>query len=347
MANPDTVERSTELLRKALPLMSRQAAGLHPISYAVWYAYVADPSSSLHQAVDAHLARHGVLDEAATEALYRRHLAEPDSETAVHVAEVVQQLLGGMSASAALAGDQTARYGHTLQRLSVELGVDAASVPAESPALREVREHTVQMQAAMAVLQLKLDESQREIDSLRDEVRHARHEALVDSLTGLANRRAFDRRLAACLAAQAVPPGQPPTGAPVCLLMLDIDHFKNVNDRYGHAFGDQVLRAMAQVLQAATPDGGLAARVGGEEFALLLPGQPLAQAQALAERLRATVAASRIRRKGGHDAERITVSVGVAAYRAPDENPVAFVERADRALYAAKQGGRDQVALAA
>jgi diguanylate cyclase len=62
----DTVERSTELLRKALPLMSRQAAALHPVSYAVWYAYVADVNSPLHQALDAHLAAHGVLDEAAT-----------------------------------------------------------------------------------------------------------------------------------------------------------------------------------------------------------------------------------------------------------------------------------------
>ena len=73
----DTVERSTDLLRKALPLMSRQAAALHPVSYAVWYAYVADVELAAAPALDKHLAVHGVLDEAATEALYRRHLAEP------------------------------------------------------------------------------------------------------------------------------------------------------------------------------------------------------------------------------------------------------------------------------
>ena len=101
----DTVERSTELLRKALPLMSRQAAALHPLSYAVWYAYVADVNSPLHQALDAHLAVHGVLDEAATEALYRRHLADPDTDTAQHVTDDVGRLLDGMQASAAAAGD--------------------------------------------------------------------------------------------------------------------------------------------------------------------------------------------------------------------------------------------------
>jgi diguanylate cyclase len=348
----DTVERSTELLRKALPLMSRQAAALHPVSFAVWYAYVADVNAPLHMALDAHLAEHGVLDEAATDALYRRYLAEPTADSALQVSDGVARLLDGMQASAAAAGDQTARYGHTLQRLSAALG-PGDDQPAPQPALGEVLEHTRQMQAALARLQKELAESQREISSLRDEVRRARHDSLVDALTTLANRRAFDRRLMGCLAADAAVLGRPPIGAPVSLLMLDIDHFKRVNDNYGHAFGDQVLRALAQVLKALTPEGGLAARVGGEEFALLLPAVPLPQARALAEKLRATVAASRIRRKNSDGDERVTVSIGVAQFLqqaanglAVDEAPADFVDRADRALYAAKQAGRDRVVVA-
>ncbi len=353
MSYRDSVERSTELLRKALPLMSRQAAALHPVSYAVWYAYVADAGSPLHAALDKHLAEHGVLDEAATEALYRRHLAEPRGDLAQQVTDGVAGLLDGMQASAAAAGDQTARYGDTLQRLSAALD-PAEAAPAGQAALGEVLAHTLQMQAALSRLQNELAESQREIGSLRDEVRRARHDSLVDALTTLANRRAFDRRLVDCLAADAAVPGRPPLGAPVSLLMIDIDHFKRVNDNYGHAFGDQVLRTVAQVLKALTPEGGLAARVGGEEFALLLPGQPLALARALAEKLRTTVAASRIRRKGGDADERITVSLGVAQFLqqnpalglAADEAPTDFVDRADRALYAAKQAGRDRVIVA-
>ncbi len=346
----DTVERSTELLRKALPLMSRQAAALHPVSYAVWYAYVADVNSPLHKALDAHLAEHGVLDEAATDALYRRFLADPSADTTQQVTDGVARLLDGMQASAAAAGDQTARYGDTLQRLSASLGPVEASTGAPPAALGEVLAHTMQMQAGLARLQHELAESQREIGSLRDEVRRARQESLVDALTTLANRRAFDRRLVSCLAADAAVLGRPPVGAPVSLLMIDIDHFKRINDSYGHAFGDQVLRAVAQVLKALTPEGGLAARVGGEEFALLLPGMALAPAQALAEKLRATVAASRIRRKSSDSDERITVSLGVAQFLqqtganglSVDEAPADFVDRADRALYAAKQAGRDR-----
>jgi diguanylate cyclase len=349
----DTVERSTELLRKALPLMSRQAAALHPVSYAVWYAYVADVNAPLHKALDAHLAEHGMLDEAATESLYRRFLADPTAESTQQVTDGVSRLLDGMQASAAAAGDQTARYGDSLLRLSAALGPGDAAPAASPAALGEVLEHTLQMQAALARLQKELAESQREIGSLRDEVRRARHESLVDALTTLANRRAFDRRLVSCLAADAAVLGRPPIGAPVCLLMIDIDHFKRINDSYGHAFGDQVLRAVAQVLKALTPEGGLAARVGGEEFALLLPGMPLERAKALAEKLRATVAASRIRRKSSDSDERITVSLGVAQFLqqqaanglSVDEAPADFVDRADRALYAAKQAGRDRVVV--
>jgi diguanylate cyclase len=344
----DTVERSTELLRKALPLMSRQTAALHPKSYAVWYAYVADVNSALHQEVDAHLARHGTLDEAATDSLFRRHLVGLDAVAAKRMADGMQQLLEGMSASASQAGEHTTHYGNSLQRLTDALAqADAQAVVAPPAALNEVREHTAQMQTAMARLRQRLEDSQREISSLRDEVTRVRHESLVDALTGLANRRAFDRQLASSLPLSALPGAQSDgLDVPVCLVMLDIDHFKRVNDSYGHPFGDQVLRAVGQVLRTMVPEPGLAARVGGEEFALLLPGHALTPAQQLAEKIRATVAASRIRRKGADAGERITISLGVAQFGPADDSPAALVSRADRALYAAKQGGRDRVVVA-
>jgi diguanylate cyclase len=317
-----SIERSTEYLRMALPLMSKQAAALHPVSYSVWYEYVA-------------------VDEAAIHTLYRRHVAEVDPQTAQRVADGFQRLLSGMAESAALAGDQTARFGSSLSKLSAELG-DAEA----TPLLQEVLSGTRDMHQAVLRLQQRLTESRREIAMLRDEVRRARHESLVDGLTGLANRRAFDQRLAVCLATADAT--QVSDSAPPCLLLSDIDHFKRINDRYGHAFGDQVLQAVAQVLQRHVPAAGLAARIGGEEFALLLPAAPLEVAQDLAERLRATIAASRIRRQGdgegGEGGERVTLSLGVAPYRHGD-SARAFVDRADRALYASKSAGRDRVTV--
>ena len=336
----DSLERSAELLRKALPLMSRQAAGLHPMSYAVWYAYVADDASPLRAEIDAHLVRHGLLDDAATEGVYRRHLAELDPVTAARMAAGVQRLLAGMSDTAAQASAQTQHFGQSLDQLAAGLGVDS-SLGVDVATLDTLRGHTARMQDAMLTLQQRLADSQREIDQLRAEVQRVRLESLRDALTGLPNRRAFDHRLDASLATLAVVPDAPYD----CLLMLDIDHFKHINDSYGHGFGDQVLRGVAQVLKALAPEPMLAARVGGEEFAVLMPAASLAQGLALAERLRVAVAASRVRRKDSEDVlARISVSLGVTLARQGD-TPHSLVERADRALYASKAGGRDRVTV--
>ncbi len=310
------------------------------MSYALWYSYVSGDSPELRQAVDQQIARHGQLDEAATYGLYRRHVAEVDPQTAQRVADGFQKVLSGMAESAALAGDQTERFGHSLSRLSEQL--EDCSQP---PDLQEMQATTREMQRAVARLQQRLDDSRREIAMLRDEVRRARHESLVDGLTGLANRRAFDQRLAVLLAEQQA--GGPSQLAAPCLLLTDIDHFKRINDSYGHAFGDQVIRAVAQVLQRHVPAAGLAARIGGEEFALLLPPVTLDEAGGLAEKVRATIAASRIRRHGESDAlARVTVSLGLAPYRR-GESAREFLDRADQALYASKESGRDRVTVLA
>ncbi len=339
----ESPERSTVLLRLALPMMSRQAAALHPLSYAVWYAYVADASSPLRHDVDKHLARHGTLDEAATEALYRRHVADFDPGAATRVSDGLNQLIGGVSASAALANDQTARYGHTLEKAAASLAQASQQGQTEgSPEmLSDLISHTQQMQDSMSRLQHKLAQSQREIDGLRDEVRRAREESMADALTGLANRRAFDQRLAACLTAAELVPGL----TLPCMLMADLDNFKQINDSFGHGFGDQVLRAVAQVLKTLVAEPVMSARVGGEEFAVLIPAITLDEARQLAERIRATVAASRIRRKGQEDViTRVTISLGVAEFQAGD-SPTALLDRADAALYASKTGGRDRVSV--
>ena len=335
----DSIERSAELLRKALPLMTRQAAGLHPVSYALWYDYVAQANPALQADVDERLQRDGQLDEASTLELFGRHVAELDTDTARRLAENFQRVLGDVARSAAQAGDQTARFGESLSVLSQALEeTPEGDAQAVAAALADTR----QMQAAMQALQTQLQSSQREISLLREEVRRTRNEALVDSLTGLANRRAFDEQLAARLAESAAGVTPPP-----CLVMFDIDHFKQINDRYGHGFGDQVLKAVSALLKSQTPDGALAARVGGEEFAMLLPATDVDVARKVAESVRQRVGAARIRRQNSDQVlARVTVSAGVTWHRM-DEAAQAFFDRADQALYASKNGGRDRVTVLA
>lgn len=155
-----------------------------------------------------------------------------------------------------------------------------------------------------------------------------------DALTGLANRRAFDEDLAREVARAAR------DGTPLSVIVLDLDRFKAVNDAHGHAAGDAVLRAVAARAAAVLRAGHLLARLGGEEFGVVLAGADLGQAAAAAERLRAAVAASPVDAAGR--ALHVTASLGCATL-SPGEAAEALVARADARLYAAKHAGRDRV----
>jgi diguanylate cyclase (GGDEF)-like protein len=163
----------------------------------------------------------------------------------------------------------------------------------------------------------------------------------TDPLTGLPNRRGFTERAGAALTAARR------QGEPCAVVAFDLDRFKSINDGHGHAAGDVVLRGVGAAIRASVRGGDVSGRMGGEEFALLLPGDDIADAVSVAERLRALVR-STVPHPAGGDAS-VTVSVGVAVVGAgaPPEALDAALAAADRALYDAKQQGRDRVLVAA
>jgi diguanylate cyclase (GGDEF)-like protein len=200
--------------------------------------------------------------------------------------------------------------------------------------VRDVSEQQ-ERQAAVERLNRQLAEQVEVIERLRAELAE---EAVRDPLTGLHNRRHLDRVLVADLARR------PRTGQ-LSLLVLDVDHFKSVNDRFGHAAGDTVLTSVAATLSAAVRTGDTAARLGGEEFVLVLPGAGRDQAVERAEQVRRQVAAVRHVLDG--DDVGVTVSIGVAVCPADGSDPAALLRAADQALYTAKATGRDRVVAAA
>ena len=163
--------------------------------------------------------------------------------------------------------------------------------------------------------------------------------ATTDHVTGLLNRQAFD-----ILLQQSVNENRR-NWQPMAVIMLDIDHFKAVNDKYGHPAGDRIIREVAGTLRAGLRESDIAGRWGGEEFLLLLKGCDGSAAAAIAEKLRLSVAKN-IRADVNAPQIRITVSVGVAPFVA-DDTAENIIARADQALYRAKREGRDRVALAA
>jgi diguanylate cyclase (GGDEF)-like protein len=163
----------------------------------------------------------------------------------------------------------------------------------------------------------------------------------TDPLTGLPNRRGFAERAGAALAAARR------QGEPCAVVAFDLDRFKAINDGHGHAAGDVVLRGVGAAIRASVRGGDVSGRMGGEEFALLLPGDDIADAVSVAERLRALVRATVPHPAGGDAAVTLSVGVAVVGAGAPPEALDAALAAADRALYDAKQQGRDRVLVAA
>jgi diguanylate cyclase (GGDEF)-like protein len=181
----------------------------------------------------------------------------------------------------------------------------------------------------LLMVSVRLNEQYVRVRTLAETMTRLAH---TDTLTQIANRRELDETIAREVN-RATRYHQP-----LSVIMFDLDHFKQVNDTYGHETGDTVLRESARVVQGLLRLPDLLGRWGGEEFLIVAPQTDCAQASELAERLRQAIAACRLDHIGG-----ITASFGVAQYQ-PQESPEAWLKRADEALYAAKQGGRDQVA---
>ncbi|WLI05272.1 diguanylate cyclase [Pseudomonas sp. FP597] len=165
---------------------------------------------------------------------------------------------------------------------------------------------------------------------LQEKIGKLNQQAQTDALTGLANRRAMQDILSRWQAADKM----------FAVVSLDIDHFKRVNDTFGHAVGDETLRAIAALIQQNSRSNDLACRVGGEEFVVLLPNSSLQAAADVAERLRHSIAAATIDTVG-----HVTVSLGVALWRPGGDSISAVLERADQLLYRAKQDGRNRVVV--
>jgi diguanylate cyclase len=186
-------------------------------------------------------------------------------------------------------------------------------------------------------LTLELKKSSQEMDTLRTTLESVRVESLTDGLTGIANRRMFDETMRMRMEEARA------QHTDLCLVLCDVDHFKRFNDSWGHHTGDQILRFLASSMGAHATKDCLVARYGGEEFALIAPRMSVQQAAQLAEKLRHTIQAKRLRRRSTNEnLGQITVSFGVARMQ-PGDTQSAFIERADACLYASKRNGRNQV----
>jgi diguanylate cyclase len=329
--------QSLELADRALELIKRHNLSADPASYAVWYAYVSGSNPALVRGIDGVLVSQGSVSDGDVSKIWQRHLSDVDtmarlSMVGEKLGDEVEQIVGMIEASIAITGGAEQNLTDAGRKLAVAIDRDTLRSIVEA-----VLSSTKDIQQENTNLGQRLKQSHEQIVELQDHLTDIRTQALTDPLTGLANRRHFDERLADMLTeAQR-------DDSALSLLIADIDHFKRFNDSHGHLLGDQVLRLVASVLIENTKGRDLVARYGGEEFAVILPHTSIREAVAVAENIRKTIASREVvKRPTGEYLGRVTLSIGVANRNA-GETAQALIEAADTYLYSAKNNGRNRV----
>lgn len=296
------------------------------------------PEPPAYEAVFGALSPDDVPDDEALRDLVLKRIADDaDRRDRAHqLGDELGQGITEIGATLETAAATASLYAKSLA--SAQNEVSGASTP---PALRAVLarliEDTTRTQRANKLLARRVADAAGYIEAVRAQIAETRRDASIDSLTRIGNRRHFDS-LAPQMIATATA-----ANAPLSLVLLDVDHFRRFNETYGHQIGDEVLRVIARVLTGLTHRADLTARIGGEEFAALLPGCDLEAAMAFGERLREQLGLQTLAGSSDdRDMERITASYGVTQLRVGD-SALSLIERADRCLYAAKQAGRDRI----
>lgn len=335
----DLKERSAELLRLALSHMGRHSAAFNPLTFTLWYEFAAATNPRLNLAVLALQKESSPIDDDRVLLLCREHVFPPDAESLGRIRVEMQQLMLGMLQSAGDTSREAGDFGAQLSGLTSALASQDAGVI--RPHVDDVMAGTTRMKQAVEDLRSSVQASQQEVERLRLALERAHGEAMIDPLTGVLNRKGFEKSIHAMLASE------PPAGSAHVLAMLDIDHFKKVNDTHGHLIGDCVIRGLGEILRTTVKGPrAAAARYGGEEFAILMPQTSLTGAHQLTEAVRARTKALKIRNRSTQEVlVSVTVSGGLAAWR-PGDGVDDLVDRADKALYASKKAGRDRITLA-
>ncbi len=331
--------RDVTILKALLPLMSRHAAGYHPISYSVWYEYAKGERPSLRHSIDAELKSQGRLTPALTYSLYSKHLVEPTEQALVTARANLSGLMDKVRTAVHEAGSGTSEFDTRLGEFQRSLS-DASTVQDMQAQVSTMVSATQRASNSIGRLNTELVQSQEQVKNLTEELDRLRQDALLDALSGLMNRRGLDRELDRILV-NGKPEG------PLSVISFDIDLFRNVNEKYGHPLGDAVIASVGRLIRDCLGQVGFAARSSGEEFLVALPAQRIEKATEMAQSIRARVEKGKIRRRQTDEPiAGITISAGVASWRDGDRIET-LLERADRALKASKENGRNRVTVEA
>lgn len=329
------IEQSFVHLKQTVPLLVKHKISAVPTNYALWYTYVSNKSPQLNQKLDAAVESNLPISEVKAKDLYRSYVSDKEEVTAWDLRQSLEGMVIELNQSLKDTKSDTLDY----KRVMDSCIDDLSKVEKEGWSVSEVlalvrnmvkeaqniRQSTISFNGALAT-------AEKEIAKLKSQLQVSQQEALYDALTGLCNRRYFDSELTSQSALSQV-----------SLCLIDIDHFKKINDNYGHQMGDLVLKAVAKKLQSCCRENAQIFRYGGEEFAVIMPNFDFKRARQMADVMRRSIEKIAVKdRRSGESLGDISVSAGVAQME-PQENQDTWLQRADEYLYEAKRLGRNRV----
>jgi diguanylate cyclase len=335
--NRSDYERTIAIGEKAFAHIRGHRTAAYPRAYELWYTYVTGHHPALMRAINDLLRKFGRVTQAELDEIYDRFIntnrftAEAERAT-VRLLSQMDSVGDALDNARTEINDYRGTLNGSVDEMEVGVGEDRLRA-----IIGDLLASTRNMSRLNGKLAEQLNDAKSEVVELREALESIRTESQIDPVTTLANRMFFDTALA-----DAVRHAQR-TGDEMSILMTDIDHFKKFNDTYGHLTGDQVLRLVAMSIKQNVKGLDTAARFGGEEFAIILPGCGLRGAIQVGEQVRkAVMSRELVKRSTGENLGRVTISIGVAMLR-KDDTGNTLIERADQALYAAKRGGRNMV----
>jgi diguanylate cyclase len=327
---------ATNNLKKTVPLLIQNQVPATPSNYALWYTYAANENPELTRALESYIQEQGGCGPAMTRELYNQHIQSAEQtnidKTQFELDAMMQEIDGALQDTL---DDTQAFHQHLDQNVAKLDALENSTISFEdmTALMRSLLESTQLMRQKTRFFANQLEQANGEIKQLKEQLSHTRKDALYDSLTNVLNRRAFDQQLQTLIHLGKE--------QPFCLLMVDIDKFKDINDTHGHQLGDYVLKAVAKRLHDSCREGTQIFRYGGEEFAILMPKANLTVGRQKAEALRRAIEKVVVMdRRSGKRLSNITISIGAAAFDPTTPN---VVEQADAQLYQAKKLGRNRV----
>ena len=333
----DREDTAREFGQGAVAAMEKYGVAPTPSNYRIWYNFLAGQDPDLVRSINEMLDQNATFTPERNRQIFAQFFESGNAfddlfAKSTDLESLTTRILSHLEQASS---DQKSYVGQ-MNKVSGEIA-ELSGADGLAEMIKKVLVETKKIVEKSQQLKESLDKSSVEVTSLKSDLEEAREEALTDALTGIGNRKFLDMRLRKEVSSADE------SGEPLCVVLADIDRFKNFNDKYGHAIGDQVLKLAASVLKDSVKGQDTPTRYGGEEFCIVLPRTVLTNAAKLADNLRATLAERALSNKRtGETYGRITMSLGIAMYRS-GESIENLVNRVDQALYSAKNNGRNRV----